>query len=107
MITGGTAGIGKHTAIVLVSRGARVVVGSRNVERGAAAVADINREAANIKAPRSDAAVPVPSIGAAEMLQCDLGSLASVTRFAEQVLALNMPIHALINNAGIMVRPCL
>lgn len=38
--------------------------------------------------------------------QCDLSSLKSVTKFADEWKKLNLPLHILINNAAIMAPPC-
>eukprot|EP00953_Heterococcus_sp_UTEX-ZZ885_P000358 723-Heterococcus_DN1.PRE.3 len=38
-------------------------------------------------------------------LVCDLGSMESVRKCAEDFKALNLPLHVLINNAGVMVPP--
>ena len=43
--------------------------------------------------------------GSFEVLDLDLNSLESVRQFSQQVLSKNLPIHVLINNAGIMFGP--
>ena len=43
--------------------------------------------------------------GSFEAFELDLSSLDSVRNFAQQILAKNMPINVLINNAGIMFGP--
>lgn len=43
--------------------------------------------------------------GSAEALPLDLNSLSSVRQFAETILNKNIPIHRLINNAGVMFAP--
>ena len=43
--------------------------------------------------------------GSFEAFELDLSSLDSVRNFGQQILAKNMPINVLINNAGIMFGP--
>ena len=43
--------------------------------------------------------------GSFEAFELDLSSLDSVRKFAQQILAKNMPINVFINNAGIMFGP--
>ncbi|CAM0870886.1 unnamed protein product [Alopecurus aequalis] len=85
IITGATSGIGAETARVLAKRGARVVMPARNVK----AAEDMR---ARICGECPDADVLV--------LHLDLSSLASVRAFAQRFLALGLPLHLLINNAG-------
>ena len=90
IVTGANSGIGYRAAGVLAAKGAHVVLACRDPGRGADAVAAIRRDA-----PDADVALAL----------LDLGSLASVHRFAEAVLAEGKPLHGLINNAGVMAPP--
>lgn len=87
LITGGTSGIGKETALGLAQRGATVIVVSRNRERGDATVRDIQTRSGN---------------GAVSALFADLSSMAEVRRLAETFIATGQPLHVLVNNAGAM-----
>jgi WW domain-containing oxidoreductase len=84
IVTGANTGIGEPTAAALASAGARVIFACRQASSGEAAVA------------RARAAFPGCK---AEFAQLDLGSLASVRRFAETLQA--DKIDALICNAGL------
>jgi NAD(P)-dependent dehydrogenase (short-subunit alcohol dehydrogenase family) len=86
MVTGGNTGIGRATAAGLARRGGRVYLACRSQEKGRGAVADI------VAATGNDAVAFVP---------LDLADLASVRRCAEQFLALEEPLHVLINNGGV------
>lgn len=77
VVTGANKGIGKHIASQLAAAGFTVYVGSRDADRGRAAVAEIG--------------------GRARLLVLDVTDEASVTAAAEQVEALDV----LVNNAGI------
>ncbi|CAO3678968.1 unnamed protein product [Umbelopsis vinacea] len=90
IVTGSNTGIGKTCALELAKHGAHVIVASRTPSKGLAAVEEIRSETGNDNV---------------EYLQLDLMSLASVTRFIEAYKAKNLPIHLLINNAGIMANP--
>ena len=90
VITGGTEGIGFEDALALARSGAEVIVASRGIEKGAAAVAALQER--------------VPGANA-RFEQLNLASLASVAAFAERLRTQVPRIDVLINNAGIMTPP--
>ncbi|CAG8569159.1 10890_t:CDS:2, partial [Scutellospora calospora] len=71
----------------LARKNAHVFVASRNKEKGESAIEQIKKETKN---------------EAIEFLQLDLSSLNSVKHASETFLAKKLPLHILINNAGIM-----
>ena len=83
LITGGTGGIGKATAIGLAAKGARVAITGRDPERAEKAAAEIRGATAN----------PIVDAFAA-----DLSSQAEVRRLAAQVLDAYPRLDVLINN---------
>ncbi|MFD3399762.1 oxidoreductase [Kribbella sp. NPDC058693] len=89
-ITGASAGVGRQTAIVLAAAGATVVLGCRDLAKGAA-VRD------HIRAVTPSARVGVVAL--------DLASLESIREAAKQVCAEHDRIDVLINNAGVMRPP--
>lgn len=89
VITGGTSGIGMHTAIGLARQGARVVVTGRDAARGAAGVEQIKRESGS------------PNVALA---LGDLSSVAQIKRLAAHLRERYPVIHVLINNAGMLAR---
>jgi NAD(P)-dependent dehydrogenase (short-subunit alcohol dehydrogenase family) len=86
VITGANTGIGKITARELAKRGAHVILACRSADKTQPVIDEIKRETGNDKL---------------EFIQLDLSDLASVRRCAEELLARNIPIHGLINNAGL------
>lgn len=84
LITGANTGIGRVTARELARRGATVVIASRDEARTRGALDDIRAAG-----------------GEGRWLPLDLGELGSVRRCAEAFLALGLPLHLLINNAGL------
>lgn len=88
LITGANTGIGRATAVALAARGARLFLLGRSEERHREVLADI---------------VAVGST--ATWLPLDLGSFASVRECAQRFLALDQPIHVLLNNAGLAGNP--
>ena len=86
LITGANTGIGLVTARELCQRGAQVFIACRSAATGEAALATIR------------AAVPGAQV---TLLSLDLGEFASVRSCAEKFLAFNLPLHVLINNAGL------
>ncbi|XP_050701453.1 retinol dehydrogenase 12-like [Eriocheir sinensis] len=87
VITGASAGIGKEAAKDLVSRGARVIMACRNVEKAERAAAEVR--------------VYARGKGEAVVRQLDTSDLASVRSFAARILKEEEKLHVLINNAGI------
>jgi NAD(P)-dependent dehydrogenase (short-subunit alcohol dehydrogenase family) len=81
LITGATDGLGRALAGELAAAGATVLVHGRNEERGA----EVLRELGN----------------SARFYRADLASLDEVRRLAEEVLAGEPRLDALVNNAGI------
>ena len=85
LITGGTGGIGRATAIRLASMGARVGITGRDPGRAQRAAAEIASESGN---------------GSVDVFVADLSSQAEVRRLAAEVLATYPRIHVLLNNVG-------
>ncbi|MBB3605114.1 NAD(P)-dependent dehydrogenase (short-subunit alcohol dehydrogenase family) [Mycolicibacterium sp. BK556] len=90
VITGANTGLGYETARALVSKGARVVLAVRNLDKGKAAADLIAR-----RYPGADVAVQ----------ELDLTSLESVRAAADELKAGHDRIDLLINNAGVMMTP--
>jgi NAD(P)-dependent dehydrogenase (short-subunit alcohol dehydrogenase family) len=90
IVTGANSGIGWETARALAAKGARVVLGCRNEDKGRDAEQRIRG-----RVPGADLRFEA----------LDLGSLASVQRFAEKVAAEESRLDLLINNAGVMMTP--
>jgi retinol dehydrogenase-12 len=86
IITGANTGIGKITARELARRGARVILACRSRDKTQPVIDEIVKETGNANV---------------EFVQLDLGDLASVRACAEAILARDLPIHGLINNAGL------
>ncbi|GBO01440.1 Retinol dehydrogenase 12 [Araneus ventricosus] len=85
VITGGNTGIGKETALDLAARGAKVIIGCRDTEKGKKAAEDIRKQV-------QDARVIIKEL--------DLASFSSIRKFAAKILKSEPRIHILINNAG-------
>jgi retinol dehydrogenase-12 len=90
LITGANTGIGQVTAQDLALRGARVVLACRSVDRTLPVVESIKTAAGH------------PNV---EFLSLDLSDLDSVRRAADGFLARDLPLHGLINNAGVAGHP--
>jgi len=90
MITGANSGLGHETARVLAANGAKVVLVCRSKATGERAAKEIRE------------AVPSADLVTLEM---DLSSLASVRKAAQEFLDTGLPLHILINNAGVMFTP--
>jgi NAD(P)-dependent dehydrogenase (short-subunit alcohol dehydrogenase family) len=87
LITGGTSGIGKATAMALAAMGAEVVVTGRNEERGRAALAEIRHESGSEKV---------------SLMLADLAVQAKVRELAEDLRERHARLDVLINNAGLI-----
>ena len=86
IITGASSGIGKITARELARRGAHVVLACRSPEKTLPVVEELRRETARDRI---------------DHVALDLGDLAAVRACAQELLARELPIHGLINNAGL------
>lgn len=86
----GTGGLGYEDALALARAGADVVIAGRNPHKGAEAVARIQGE------------VPDAKIRFGRL---DLGNLASVGQFADELAEQQPSLDILINNAGVMTPP--
>lgn len=89
VITGANTGIGRATARRLVARGAQIVVANRSRERSQESFTELQEQARAANAP------------APQLVELDLGDFASVRSAAAQIVDMNLPIHVLINNAGV------
>eukprot|EP00040_Diaphanoeca_grandis_P022310 m.119606 g.119606 ORF g.119606 m.119606 type:complete len:352 (+) comp28748_c0_seq1:153-1208(+) len=92
IVTGGNTGIGRESVLELARNGAHVILAARNEDKGQSAADGI------MSALKGEG-------GKVEVLKLDLGSLESVKAFADAFLAKNLPLHILLNNAGIMMSP--
>ena len=88
LVTGGNSGIGLECARELARAGRHVLIASRNRDASAEAVRSIETES---------------GAGAAEALELDLGSLASVRQLAKELEARDVRLRALVCNAGLQV----
>lgn len=88
LVTGGNAGIGKETAVALAAMGARLLITSRDPQRGADAVDEIRR--------RSESA-------AVEVIPLDLADLGSVDACAAAVRDRCDRLDVLVDNAGLVL----
>jgi NAD(P)-dependent dehydrogenase (short-subunit alcohol dehydrogenase family) len=90
VVTGANGGLGLATARALAAAGATVVIAARNQKRATEAMGRIRD------------GLPDASL---ELVELDLGSLDSVSKAAEQILAAHQAIDLLVNNAGVMGIP--
>eukprot|EP01137_Pigoraptor_chileana_P030305 Opistho-2@16698 len=88
IVTGANAGIGFATAKALAAKGAHVILACRDATKALAACEKITEETGNKKV---------------DFITVNLLSLTSVREFCRQFLAKNLPLHVLVNNAGIMM----
>lgn len=80
LVTGATSGIGRETASRLAAEGAHVIVSGRDPVRGAATVAEIERDG-----------------GSAEFVAADIRDAAAAAELARRA----GPLDVLVNNAGV------
>jgi len=86
LVTGATSGIGKVTALELARRGAHVILTARTVEKGQPVVEEIQAATGNERV---------------EAHALELGDLAKTRQSALAFLARDLPLHVLVNNAGL------
>jgi NAD(P)-dependent dehydrogenase (short-subunit alcohol dehydrogenase family) len=88
VITGGNTGIGKEAAVGLASLGARVIITSRNEERGRSARQEIAERSGN---------------DSVDVMPLDLASFRSIRSFAADALDRFDHLDVLVNNAGLIL----
>jgi len=88
VVTGPTSGIGRGTALALAGAGARVILVARSPEK----CATVAQRLRDLGGPE-----PITIIA-------DLSLLSEAKRAADEILALNLPIDLLVNNAGLVNR---
>jgi NAD(P)-dependent dehydrogenase (short-subunit alcohol dehydrogenase family) len=86
LVTGANTGIGRQTALALAARGMRLFLACRSPERTKPVIDEIRRM-------HPDAPV--------EWLSLELSDFASVRSCARTFLDLGLPLHLLVNNAGL------
>ncbi|WP_426562941.1 oxidoreductase [Angustibacter sp. McL0619] len=87
VVTGANSGVGFEASVELARHGAHVVLACRNAERGDEALRGLRARV---------------SAASVELRQLDLADLASVRRFAAELLDARPRIDVLVNNAGVM-----
>ncbi|XP_060803712.1 retinol dehydrogenase 12-like [Amyelois transitella] len=85
IVTGGSAGIGYEIAKGLAKRRARVIIASRNEERGVMVAASLAKDTGN------DDVI---------FKQLDLASLKSIRNFCQYIVNTEKHLHVLVNNAA-------
>jgi NADP-dependent 3-hydroxy acid dehydrogenase YdfG len=85
LITGASSGIGESTARVLASRGARVVLGARRLDRLEKLTREIREQG-----------------GAVECRTLDVVKIEDVRAFVDSALQIHGRIDSVVNNAGVM-----
>ena len=91
IVTGATSGMGLEIAKALYSAGATLILAVRNVDAG--------QRVANEMMPVA------PDQPRPYVLHLDLASIKSIEAFADEFLRMNVPLHVLINNAGVFATP--
>mmetsp|Transcript_19529 Transcript_19529/g.23939 ORF Transcript_19529/g.23939 Transcript_19529/m.23939 type:complete len:418 (-) Transcript_19529:109-1362(-) len=89
LITGANSGVGHETARQLYHMGATIILACRSESRANKAIQDICPCSTNNERLR--------------FIQLDLADLSSVKKAVEEFERMDIPLHVLINNAGVMM----
>ncbi|KAG6374228.1 hypothetical protein JVT61DRAFT_4887 [Boletus reticuloceps] len=89
LVTGGTAGIGKETARVLLTKNAKVWITARDQSKGEAVLKELK------DATGKDA----------NLIVMNLANLKSIKRAADEFNSKETQLNVLFNNAGVMIPP--
>ncbi|KAL3810717.1 hypothetical protein ACHAXA_008490 [Cyclostephanos tholiformis] len=105
-VTGANAGIGLETSRQLYHRGATVILGCRSKSRASDAMRSIDPDYQRVDGDDHDMGGGVARWGPGRLhfVELDLTSFASVREASQALLSTKMPLHVLINNAGVMMR---
>eukprot|EP00842_Homolaphlyctis_polyrhiza_P005912 jgi/Hompol1/6321/HPOL_001080-RA len=90
IVTGASTGLGKVTAKELARKGAHVFLVGRSPEKTAKAIEEIKKETGSTKV---------------DFIHADFLDLHSVESAADTFLRHGLPLHILVNNAGVMRSP--
>ncbi|KAH9041505.1 NAD(P)-binding protein [Lactarius deliciosus] len=90
IVTGGNGGIGRETARVLLSKGARVYIATRSKEKSQKAIEELKKETGK---------------DSIFFLKVDLADLVSIKAAAEEYTSKETELHTLYNNGGVMNTP--
>ena len=88
IVTGASSGLGYQAAKTMLNWGATVILACRNVKRGEKALKEMMEGAAT---------------GKGLVMELELSDLNSVESFAKAFIALDLPLHVLLNNAALMM----
>ncbi|KAH9005636.1 NAD-P-binding protein [Lactarius hatsudake] len=90
VVTGGNGGIGRETARVLLSKGARVYIATRSEEKSQKAIEELKKETGK---------------DSIFFLKLDLADLVSIKAATEAYISKETELHTLYNNGGVMNTP--
>ncbi|KAH9973215.1 hypothetical protein BGW80DRAFT_1459128 [Lactifluus volemus] len=90
IITGGNEGIGRETARMLLSKGAKVYIAARSEERSQRTITELKEETGK---------------DSIDFLNLDLSDLASIKTAVEQFRSKETALHTLYNNTCVMYTP--
>ena len=88
IITGASSGIGLECARVMANAGANVFLANRNLEKSEPLVENLRQECGDANR--------------VHLLRLDLSDLSSCRSAAAEFCGLNIPLHILLNNGGVM-----
>jgi NAD(P)-dependent dehydrogenase (short-subunit alcohol dehydrogenase family) len=94
VVTGSSSGMGFKVAEAIVEKNGNVIVASRNQSKNEKAVRELQEAARN--------AGKSPSI---EAMELDLTSFRSINTFVDNFKKKRIPLHCLVNNAGVFLVP--
>lgn len=87
LITGANSGMGLASTIALASQGHEIIMGCRNEERGEKALNEARKQSGSDRLT---------------LMKCDLGSLETIRRFADEFNTRYDHLDVLLNNAGVV-----
>ncbi|XP_078601244.1 polyprenol dehydrogenase-like [Branchiostoma floridae x Branchiostoma japonicum] len=90
IVTGGAKGIGLEVTKGLAKLGMHVIIGGRSQDEANIAIENIKKSCPQAKV---------------EFMRLNLASMKSIHKFVEKFKSRQLPLHLLINNAGVMLTP--